>query len=181
MFLKEVRAKKIKDSRGEPTIEVQIGKVKASAPSGKSKGKYETQPYHESLNLNINFLNNCKFNLKINSFNDLEKVEKFIKQKLKIKDVKKFGANPLVALEIAILKSLAKEKKKQLWQIINENAKKLPVRVGNAVGGGLHAHNFHHPIFQEFLLIPHEKSFVKNYKMMKKVYDKIEKISKSKE
>ena len=102
MILKQVKAKKIKNSRGEPTIEVTINKVKASAPSGKSIGKYETPQYYKSLNNNTKILNSLKFNLGINSFKDLSKVESFIKNKLKLKNIKQFGANALVALEVAI-------------------------------------------------------------------------------
>lgn len=179
MFLKRVEARAIKDSRGEPTIEVRINNAKASAPAGKSTGKYETPPYHNSLQWNINFLNSTSFDLEINSFHDLIKLEFLIIKKTKLKNVKQFGANALVALEISILKALAREQKKQLWQVVNDRAKKLPVPVGNSVEGGLHAHNPSHPNFQEFLLIPKEKTFSRNYFVMKKIYTQIGKILKS--
>src|SRR3989344_3061679 len=176
MFLKRVHARKIKDSRGDPTIEVIIEKVKASAPSGKSTGKYETPSYHKSLDWNIKFLNLQIFNLEIKSFNDLKKLEFFIKKKAKLRDAKQFGANALFALECAILKALAKEQKKQLWQIINAEARKIPIPLGNVIEGGLHAHNKDHPTFQEFLVIPNEKSFEKNYILMKKIHSELHKL-----
>ena len=180
MLLKEVRAKKIFDSRKKPTIEVSANGQKASAPSGKSKGKAETPSYHKSIDWNINFLNKTKFNLEINSFKDLEKLEFFIKKKTKLRDVKQFGANALVALEIATLKALAKSQGKQLWQTINPNAKKIPVPVGNSVGGGLHSENFeNHPTFQEFELIPNENSAKQNVKSMNKVYKQLKRLLKS--
>jgi len=180
MLLKKVRAKKIKDSRGEPTIEVTINGASASAPAGKSTGKFETRPYKKSLNWNINFLKKTSFDFEINSFNDLKKVESFLKRKLKVKDAKKFGANALVALEVAILKALANSQKKQLWQIINPKEKKLPTPVGNCIEGGLHAHNPNHPLFQEFLIIPQEKKFSENFRMMKKIHHELKKISETK-
>ncbi|MBS3098920.1 hypothetical protein J4462_01775 [Candidatus Pacearchaeota archaeon] len=176
MLLKAVKARKIKDSRGDPTIEVIIEKVKASAPSGKSTGKYETHPYHKSLDWNIKFLNSQVFNLEVNSFDDLKKLELFIKKKAKLRDAKQFGANALFALECAILKALAKEQKKQLWQIINAEARKIPIPLGNVIEGGLHAHNKDHPTFQEFLVIPNEKSFEKNYILMKKIHSELHKL-----
>ena len=173
MIIKEVKARKILDSREKPTIEVSVNGCSASAPSGKSTGKYETPPYHKSLEWNINFINKTPLNLEIKAFEDLTLLEGFIKSKARLKDIKQFGANALVALEIATLRALAKEKKKELWQVINPKAKKLPTPVGNAIGGGLHSSAPHHPIFQEFLLIPNEKSFAKNVKIMEKTYQEI--------
>jgi len=174
MFIKEVRARAIKDSRGTATIEVSVNNSRASSPSGKSTGKYETPSYHQDLKWNIKFLNEWKKWLEIEDFNDLERVEDFIKKEIKEKDVKMFGANALYAFESAILKALALEEKKELWQVINANASRFPRPVGNAVGGGLHSMKFKkHPVFQEFLLIPKEKSFSDNVRMMKEVYRQI--------
>ena len=175
MIIKEVGARAVKDSRGEKTIEVSVNKVKASSPSGKSTGIYETKPYRKSLEWNVNFFNKTKEfdNLEINSFDDLIKVEKLLKKKLKLKNVKDFGANALFAFESAILKALAKDEEIELWQVVNPKAKKFPTPVGNAVGGGLHSSNKNKPEFQEFLLIPKEKSFSKNVKIMNHVYSKL--------
>ncbi|MFH1289992.1 MAG: hypothetical protein ABIH92_01145 [Nanoarchaeota archaeon] len=179
MLLKEVRAKKIKDSRGDPTIEVFINGIKASSPSGKSKGKHETPPFHKSLDWNLKFLNKINFNLEINSFQDLKKVESLIKKKAKLKDVKRFGANALFALESAILKALAKERGLELFQILNPRPRKLPIPLGNVVEGGLHAHKRNHPVFQEFLLIPKINSPKKNFKLLKAVHKKLKTVLKS--
>ena len=175
MIIKAVGARAVKDSRGENTIEVSINKVRASSPSGKSTGIYETKPYRKSLKWNVDFLNKIKEfdNLEINSFDDLIKIEKLLKKKLKLKNVKGFGANALFALESAILKALAKDKGIELWQVVNPKAKKFPTPVGNAVGGGLHSSNKNKPEFQEFLLIPKEKSFSKNVRIMNQVYSKL--------
>ena len=175
MIIKEVEARAVKDSRGEKTIEVSVNKVRASSPSGKSTGIYETKPYRKSLKWNINFLNRTKEfdNLEINSFDDLIKVEKLLKKKLKLGNVKEFGANGLFAFESAILKALAKDKGIELWQVVNSKAKKFPTPVGNAIGGGLHSSNKNKPEFQEFLLIPKEKSFSKNVKIMNHIYSKL--------
>lgn len=180
MLLKGVIARRIKDSRGEDTIEVEIEGQKASSPAGKSTGKYETPSYHNSIDWNIHFLNSFSPDIEINSFNDLKKLENVIKKQCKFKDVKQFGANALFALECAILKALAKENKKQLWQIINPKAKKFPIPAGNAIGGGLHSHNPNHPEFQEFLLIPKAKSFKENVNIMNEVYSSIQKKLNSK-
>ena len=81
MFIKEIKARKIKDSRKELTIEVSINGIKASSPSGKSTGKYETHSYHKSIDWNINAINNLKIDFELDNFNDLTKLEHFIKKK----------------------------------------------------------------------------------------------------
>jgi enolase len=183
MIIKEVKAEKIPDSRGEPTIKVTVNQVGiASSPSGKSTGKYETKPYHTSLELSIDELNHFNPDIEVNKFDDLKKVENFICKKYHFRNARQFGANVLFALESAILKALAKEKNKQLWQIVNPKASKLPVPVGNAIGGGLHSSRFKvHPIFQEFELIPNESSFKENVRVMKEIYDEIGKMLKASE
>ena len=129
MRIDVISAKKIKDSRGEYTIEVSVNGVNASSPSGKSKGKYETPSYHNSLEWNVKAINSFKElkNIEIKSFEDLSKVENLVRKKFNLKNVKEFGANSLFALESAILKALAKSLKKELWQVINSNACNLPL------------------------------------------------------
>jgi len=179
MLLKRVHAKKIRDSRGDPTIEVSLNGVNASSPSGKSKGVHETPSFHKSLSWNIKFLNRIKFDIPINSFGDLKKVESFIKKKAKLKDPKQFGANALFALESAILKALAKEKGLELFQLLNNKPNKFPIPLGNVVEGGLHAHKKDHPTFQEFLLIPQTNSPKKNFKLLQEAHSKLKTILKS--
>jgi enolase len=178
MFVKEVSAKEIKDSRGEPTIEIVVNDCSASSPAGKSTGKYETPCYLKSLSWNILAINKLKElkDVEINSFSDLKKVESIIKKKFKLRDVKQFGANALFALESAILKALAKSRGIELWQLINASAQRVPLPLGNVIGGGLHSHNDNHPAFQEFLLIPKAKSFKKQYYKMKGLYGKLKLI-----
>ncbi len=180
MFLIDIKARTIKDSRGQSTLEVRVNNATASSPSGKSTGKHETIPYHNSRQWNIKFLNTFKPKLEISSFNDLRKLESLIKKRARITDVKQFGANALIALEIATLRALAKKQKKELWQIINPRAKTIPVPVGNAIGGGLHSHNENHPIFQEFLIIPKTPSIKENILIMNKIYRKLKRILKAK-
>jgi enolase len=180
MLIKSISAKKIKDSRNQDTLEVTINGCKASSPSGKSTGKFETPCYHNSLSWNISKINSLKIPFEINSFEDLHKVEEQIKIKFDFKDAKQFGANALFALESAILKALAKENKKELWQIINPDAKKIPIPVGNAVGGGLHSKNKEHPDFQEFLLIPSGNSAKENFKIMQDIHKKLKSVLNSK-
>lgn len=182
MQIRELSARKILDSRKELTIEVSVNGCKASAPSGKSKGKHETPSYHNSLDWNINAINSLAQSLNslnFNSFQDLSKVESIVKTKFKLLNAKQFGANALFALESSILKALAKSQNKELWQIINPHARKMPIPLGNAIGGGVHSHSKEHPTFQEFLLIPKGKTFKENVKIMQSVRKQLGNLLKS--
>lgn len=172
MIIKEVSAKSVIDSRKEKTISVSIktniGNFSASSPNGKSKGKYEKKPYKKSIEEDIKILK--KFSdyfseENIESFEDLRRIEDIVDGHI--------GANTLFALESASLKAIAKEQKKEVWQIINsETDKKIfPRLVGNCVGGGKHTdiEKEKKPDFQEFLLIPKEKSLKKNFEKNEKI------------
>lgn len=181
MLIKEVRARVIKDSRGEKTIEVSVNDAAAaSSPSGKSTGSYETKPYHESLAWTVKFLNTWKKWVEVCSFDDLERIEYVIQKHAGLTHAREFGGNALYAFESAILKALAREQKKELWQIVNSHAKHVPRPVGNAIGGGLHTKGKVKPCFQEFLLIPHEKTFAANVKVMQTIYKELGKQTKAK-
>jgi enolase len=165
MLIKKLVAREIKDTRGDKTIEIflktKFGKFKASAPNGKSRGKYEAKPWKKSLVQDIKLINSCKLiSIKLDNFDDLKNLEEFF--------VKKVGANSMIALEYVFLKALAKKEKKEVWQLINPDAKKIPMPVGNAIGGG--AHSKIGPDIQEFLFISNKKRFVDAVKVNKKAY-----------
>ncbi|MEK6896005.1 MAG: enolase C-terminal domain-like protein [Nanoarchaeota archaeon] len=171
MLIKEVKSRAIKDSRGEKTIEVSVnGAEPASSPSGKSTGKYETKPYYKDLKFCVGFLNAWDEGVQVRKFDDLIFVEEIIKKKLKLKEARLFGGNALFSFESAILKTLAAEQKKELWEVLNSHVRRFPRPVGNVIGGGLHTKGKIKPVFQEFLLVPKEKTFSDNVKMMKKTY-----------
>ena len=167
VIVNNVSAKAIFDSRKEKTILVSIktdvGEFSASAPNGKSKGKFESTPYKKDLKGDIKTLENFSTYFskdEIEKFDDLRRIEDIVD--------KHIGANTLFALESAILKALAKEKKKEVWQLINPNAKKFPRLLGNCIGGGKHSHSQgKRPDIQEFLLIPKTKSLKEAHEISK--------------
>jgi len=175
MKIEHVSARTIKDSRKDLTIEVSIktnvGKFISSAPNGKSKGKNEAKPYKKSLKKDIESLNKLSdyFSSEyLEKFGDLRRVEDIVSGHI--------GANTLFALESSVLKAIAKEKGKEIWEIINPDANKIPRFVGNSIGGGLHSElvDGKRPDFQEFLLIPDEKSAEKNFKINLNAKEKAE-------
>lgn len=169
MKIKEVKGKIILDSRKERTIEIILktehGIFLASSPSGKSKGRHEKpcflkKPEHDIIMLGK--YSNKLYEFNIQKFHDLNRVEHLFSGKV--------GSNTLFALETAILKALASEQRKALWQIINPKAEKIPFPVGNCIGGGMHSSGKIKPDFQEFLIIPKTNNFSDNVFLMKKAH-----------
>jgi len=164
----KVDARVILDSRKEKTIEVSckndLGIFSASAPSGKSKGKFEKPAYINSVEQDIETIKNFSekiSELKMDKFADLLRLEDLIKGKI--------GANSLYALEISLLKAIAPEQGKELWQVINEKASLFPKPLGNCIGGGLHSKG-KKPDFQEFLVMPRAGKFADNVFLMNKAW-----------
>lgn len=159
VVVKSVDAKAILDSRKEKTILVTIktntGTFSASSPTGKSTGKHEKKAYKKDLDTDLKTLKKFEDYFseeKIEKFEDLRRIEDIVDGHV--------GANTTFALGSAVLKALAKEQKKDVWQLINPQAKKSPRLVGNCVGGGKHSEDIKgkKPDFQEFLLIPNKRS-----------------------
>jgi len=183
MKIKEVSAKAILDSRKEKTILVSIktnvGEFSASAPNGKSTGKYEAKSYNKNLEEDIKTIKQLAeyfSDENIENFDDLRKVED-------IAD-KQIGANSVFALESAILKALAKENKKEIWELTQNSSstgKKLPRLVGNCIGGGKHSSSERKPDFQEFELIPNEKTLEKSFELNKKIKNELKEILEKKD
>ncbi len=201
MKIKGVSAKSILDSRKEKTILVSIktnvGSFSASSPNGKSKGKHEKKSYKKSLEEDIKTIKKFSDYFSeevIEKFDDLRRIEDIVDGHI--------GANTLFALESAVLKAIAVEQKKQIWEIINPlhdlfakaktphdssaKTKALPRLVGNCIGGGKHS-NFESPTkknsgrkpdFQEFLLIPNLKSVRESFKINKERKQDAEEILK---
>ncbi len=175
MKITGVSAKAILDSRQEKTILVSIktnvGSFSASSPTGKSTGKHEKKSYKKSLDGDVKSIkdfNDYFSDEAIEKFEDLRRIEDIVDRHI--------GANTLFALESAVLKAIAKEQKKEVWQLINSNAKKFPRLVGNCIGGGKHSNSEKKPDFQEFLLIPDSKSVKKSFEINKKAKKDAEKI-----
>ncbi len=164
MQLLKLNAREVRDSRKHNTIQVIVvtarGKFYTSAPDGKSTGKYEVRSYKKSLIDDINFINSIDVNeinsLDLKKFDDLKKIERIYS--------KNIGGNSMFAFEASLLKAMAKENGKELFEFLG--GKKIPRPVGNAVGGGVHSRGMKgkKPDMQEFLFIPHGKSF---YEMVK--------------
>ena len=163
----KIFARKILNSRNQETIEINYNGFTTSATLGISTGKYEAKPFLKKIDEEIKDFNKkandlAKFN--VNKFEDFEKIENYLRR---------FGANTIIALELAILRS-------NNYKFFNGN--RLPKPLGNCVGGGLHFKG-KSTLIQEFLVIDNNKNnFVdkafNNMKAHRLIHEMLEKEDK---
>lgn len=192
--ISDISAREILDSRGNPTVEVELvaGKVAggntstiqalASVPSGASTGT------HEALELR----DGGKRFLGLGVQKTIHNVEKIIAPKLRGIDCweqekidrlmikldgtsnkRRLGANALLAVSLACARAAALAEKKELYQYINTLAKvnrkpSLPQPFFNIINGGKHAGG--NLPFQEFMIAPQGKNFAGCLKIGSEVY-----------
>ncbi|MFZ9909022.1 MAG: phosphopyruvate hydratase [Candidatus Nanopelagicales bacterium] len=161
-----VFAREILDSRGNPTVEVEIVLTdgthsRAAVPSGASTGAFEA---HELRDGDKRYLG--KGVLKA-----VAAVKDIINPALKGKDPKdqraidkimldldgtptksKLGANAILGVSLAVARAAAQRDKVSLWRYLNRDAKTLPVPMMNILNGGAHADT--DVEIQEFMIAP---------------------------
>ena len=177
--IKKIIGRQVFDSRGNPTIEVEIFSKNSSAsaisPSGASTGTFEAFEKRD--------FNNKKY-LGKSVFKPIEIINKIISKKLLninvhnqeeidnilirldgTKQKKKLGANTILAVSMAAKKLSAKIQKKPLYKtfFVKKNFK-LPYPLMNILNGGAHANN--NLQIQEFMIRPDRaKTFTEAVRM----------------
>lgn len=197
MSIESIHARQIYDSRGNPTIEVDLktskGLFRAAVPSGASTGHYEALELRDNDKKHWGGKGVTKA---------IENVNKIIAPKLIGKNVvnqkeldqfmidldgtenkEKLGANAILGVSLAICKAGAAEKGIPLYRhIANLAGKKnvlLPVPAFNVINGGSHAGN--KLAMQEFMILPTgATSFSEAMKMGSEVYQTLKTIIKKK-
>ena len=162
----EVKAREILDSRGYPTVEVEVKTEKgyigvASVPSGASTGS------REALELRDNDERYCgKGVLKaVNNVNNIIKnavvgIEVSHQKEIDTKMIEldgtnnksKLGANAILGVSLACIKAAANEAHKEIYEYLNPREKKIPKVMFNIINGGMHAKN--NLDIQEFMILP---------------------------
>ncbi|MFZ2315154.1 MAG: phosphopyruvate hydratase [Gammaproteobacteria bacterium] len=166
--IKEIKAREILDSRGNPTIEADVilttGEMgRAAVPSGASTGSREAlelRDKDEKRYMGKGVLKAIGF---INQ--DLSKALKGfeITRQQELDDTMltldgtdnkgKLGANALLAVSLAAAKAAAESRREPLYQYLGQQQQyTLPVPMMNIINGGAHADN--NLDFQEFMIIP---------------------------
>ena len=181
MQIKSVHAVKVKNSNNQDAIEVIVnGKYKGSSPSGTSTGKYEVNSFSTNgIQYSIDFVNDILNkqleNVELETFDDLEILEEELWEHDSSQNLSKIGGNTVVALEYALLKGMFA---KGVFKGLSDKWK-IPMPLGNVIGGGRHAKNSCD--VQEFLLLPKSKTFAEAVYANKLVHTKVGSILKAKQ
>lgn len=190
--IKKVYAREILDSRGNPTIEVEVTLESgiigvASVPSGASTGKNEAlelrdndkNRYHGKGVLKaVNNVNNIIGPTLIgkNSLNQEEIDNTMIK--LDGTDNKSLlGANAILGVSLANLKAASKYLGKELYEFLGDNYS-MPKCMMNILNGGAHASN--NLDFQEFMIVPSKEEYKENLRIGSEVFNTLKNILKEK-
>lgn len=184
----DVKAREILDSRGFPTVEVELTtekgiKATASIPSGASTGT------KEALELRDNDERYCGKGVQkaVNNVNEIIRpqivgmevsLQKELDKKLieldGTKNKAKLGANAILGVSIAAIKASALEAGKEIYEYLNPREKRIPKLMFNIVNGGMHAKN--NLDIQEFMIVPKKETFKEALRCASEVFHNLKKI-----
>lgn len=194
-YIEEIIARQIFDSRGNPTVEVDVitenGVLgRAAVPSGASTGKHEAVELRDGDKNSYMGKSVLKACANINDIiaNEICGVSVFEQQMIdKIMldldgtpNKAKLGANAILAVSLAVAKAAAEEAGMSLFRYVGGvNATTLPVPMMNIINGGSHADNSID--FQEFMIMPvGAESFTHAMKMGSEIFHNLAKVLKEK-
>lgn len=167
-FIEDITARQIIDSRGNPTVEVDVlldsGTMgRAAVPSGASTGEHEAVELRDGdkevflgkgvtqavENVNTTITNEL---LGLPIYNQTE-LDALLLELDGTPNKSKLGANAILGVSLAIAKAAANELGMPLWRYVGGvNAKVMPVPMMNIINGGSHADNS--VDLQEFMIMP---------------------------
>ncbi|WP_353184615.1 phosphopyruvate hydratase [Parapedobacter lycopersici] len=163
----DVHARQVLDSRGNPTVEVDVttenGFVgRAAVPSGASTGKYEAVELRDGADVYLGKgVQKAVRNVNEALAKELQGIDVFEQNaidKLMLEidgtpNKAKIGANAILGVSLAVAKAAAQESRQPVYRYIGGvNANTLPIPMMNILNGGAHADN--KIDFQEFMVMP---------------------------
>ena len=158
--IEDVQVRKILDSRGNPTIEVDVitwnGFGRAAAPSGASTGSREVVSFPEGgVDVVVREMEEFIASELIGmDAEDLTTIDEVLKEIDGTDNFSAIGGNTTVAISMAVAKAAAKSYNMPLYKYIGGNlVNELPFPLGNMMNGGAHA-GINAPDIQEFLVVP---------------------------
>ena len=193
--IEDVRALQVLDSRGNPTVQVEVvteGGFSgvAMVPSGASTGSFEAVELRDndkstylgkSVTKAVDNVNNiiAKEIIGMNVYNQIELDKKLIEID-GTENKGKLGANATLGVSLAVARAAASSLGMTLYNYIGGvNAKVLPVPMMNILNGGKHADNTVN--IQEFMIMPvGAKTFSKCMQMGVEIYHTLKKVLKEK-
>ena len=185
MKITDCHARQILDSRGNPTVEVDItledGSFgRAAVPSGASTGAFEAvelrdrkKDYYngKSVETAVNHVNTTLKDVVVGmDAEDQRAIDEAMKQADGTKNKAKCGANGILGVSLAVAKAAAESGFLPLYKYVGgNNAHTLPVPMMNILNGGVHADN--NVDFQEFMIMPvGAKSFNEGLRWCAEIY-----------
>jgi enolase len=181
----EVATRKILDSRGNPTVEVDIfvkgGFGRCSAPSGASTGANEVRAFPEKgVDYAIeNFKENVAPKLIGMDAAEQENLDGFLRELDGTDDFSNIGGNVSVAVSLANARAAASTLDIPLYRYLNETDKySLPLPLGNVLGGGKHA--VRGTDIQEYMAVSFGYTVSQNIFANSKVHSSVKKSLKEK-
>lgn len=158
--IEEVVARKVFNSRGEETIEVDVltslGFGRASAPSGASRGKAEVVPYPRGgVDEAVKTVEQLIAPELIGMYaDDQMEIDNLLHHLDQTEDFGKVGGNTAFAVSLAAAEAAASSYEAPLFQHLGGYlANELPYPLGNVLGGGRHTRG-NSPDIQEYLVLP---------------------------
>jgi enolase len=193
--IKNIVAREILDSRGNPTVEATVIlekniKAKAAVPSGASTGIHEAFELRDGDMKRYGGMGCLKAVEKVNNIiapaligkNVLnqEEIDKILIALDTTKNKKNLGANAILAVSLACARAAAVSEGKDLFTYLGElfsfSAPKIPVPLFNIFNGGKHADT--NLDFQEFLIVPKKSSAAEMVRMGAEVFHELGKVLK---
>jgi enolase len=192
-----VKAREIFDSRGNPTVEVELvsegGTFRAAVPSGASTGKYEAVELRDGDKKRFGgkgvskAVNNVNFVIapKIIGLNceSQKEIDNLMMNLDGTSNKSKLGANAILGVSMALARAGAAAKGIRLYEYLGELSGNkefiLPVPSFNVINGGKHAGN--KLAMQEFMILPvGAKDFKEAMRMGVEVYSALKELIKKK-
>ena len=195
MKISNIFAREVLDSRGNPTVEVDVkledGTLsRAIVPSGASTGEHEAVELRDGdkarylgmgvktavLNVNTTILNNLK-NLDASNQKDIDNIMIELDGST---NKNKLGANAILGVSMAVARASAKSKNISLYKYLGgKEANLLPIPMMNILNGGSHADN--NVDIQEFMIFPiGAKSFSAALQMGAEIFHQLKSVLKQK-
>lgn len=179
MKITSVWAREILDSRGNPTVEVEVlaesAFASAAAPSGASTGKYEAvelrdgggrylgkgvQQAVENVNTTIT---TALVGMEVG---DQEAIDRKLRELDGTRDKSGLGGNATTAVSMAVLRAAAASEGKMLHEYLGGDT--VPRAMFNIINGGKHAGSG--LAIQEFMIIPDSELFSERLRMASEIY-----------
>ena len=192
MNIKNIIGREILDSRGNPTVEVDVildnGIMgRACVPSGASTGEREALEMRDGDKSRfngkgvLNAVNNVNTILRDNLIGmDVTKQKEIDYKMLELDGTKtksKLGANAILGVSMACLKAAAIASGKELYEYVGDG-KTLPVPMMNIINGGAHADNSLD--FQEYMIIPQRDTIHERVRVGAEVFHSLKNVLKEK-